>query len=203
MRTVSSHIAEHAIREVMHSLAAFRDYSQRTGRSPQRLLRRDPTRAYAVPASALVTIISIAEDFAITRVREIALDPHRPNASVIEEGLDHLEGKMEGGWRNLNEASKRWLSVSLARWPRYHEFRALTEARNAIAHGGGSITRKQQRHQDVQELRLQWSRLGLDYQDRVLVNDPALEHCALLVRQYIEYMDEQIQKGKSNTGTTP
>lgn len=94
-------------------------------------------------------MVSIAEDFArelLFEVSEPALVS--PNGQMRDDIWLRTEEQVEMTWERIREAWKAWHQVDLrdlTTFPMFPAFQGAVDARNAMMHGVGRLTRKQLR----------------------------------------------------------
>ena len=73
------------------------------------------------------------------------IEPHVPNprSKFLNDIYLSAEDRAIGSWSGLIEAYKQWLDVKLASYDDWKCILAMTDARNAVAHGVGELSRRQ------------------------------------------------------------
>jgi hypothetical protein len=107
-------------------------------------------------------------------------------------------GRVIDGVQRWPDRKSVWTSifdVKLSSFPRWSDLDALILARNVIAHGLGTLTRRQQisgvpRKEIVDKLR----RLSIEIDGlEIVVDEPQVERCARLVIEFIVWLDDLTQ----------
>jgi hypothetical protein len=101
------------------------------------------------------------------------------------------------GWKEQKLAYKEWLGVKLAAtdWKRVEQ---LAEARNAVAHGLGTLTRRQLRNEQAVHPALKAVGISLDDNDFIVLSDQVLLDAANACRDFIQRLDEAVQNRPGN-----
>jgi hypothetical protein len=133
--------------------------------------------------------MSIADEFTyglLVDVTEAKLPSDRRVALLWE---NYVEGQTDtwplrfAAWKNLH-------GIPFDDFPRYHPFRGFIEARNAVIHGLGGLTRKQLKKPNTAEGRLRAAHISLRGTRLVLDVDDATA-CAQVVRDLIDWLDHR------------
>ncbi len=96
--------------------------------------------------ATLTRLISITEAFLARRLVDRAEARVLPAADSIREAVwTKAEEQATGSWPNLAAHYAKWLSVPLAKNGDFKRVLVHVDARNAVAHGVGELTRRQRR----------------------------------------------------------
>lgn len=108
--------------------------------------RLGPAVSQLSPAQLILPrVVSIAEDYArnlLLEASEALVDTSHPMHLHI---WIHAEERAESTWESIRTAWKEWHGVVVTQAPTHLAFSGFVEARNAIMHGLGELTRKQSR----------------------------------------------------------
>jgi hypothetical protein len=189
--------SELALGNLNRALAAFRTeiaMSRPSILHPSRLLMsRQPASRVPVGAmrveDALTRFMSIADEFThglLVDVTEAKLPSDRRVALLWE---NYVEGQTDT-WPRRFAAWKNLHGIPFDEFPRYHPLRGYIEARNAVVHGLGVLTRKQLKKPDTAEGRLRAAQITLTGTRVALTADNATA-CAQVVRDLIKWLDQQ------------
>jgi len=190
--------SEQALGNLNRALAAFRaEVSARSRRPilhPSRILASRQTTSGAVLETirvedALTRFMSIADEFTFGLLVDLteARLPSDARVSLLWE--NYVEGKTDT-WPQRFASWKSLHGIAFDAFPRYHPLRGFIEARNAVVHGLGALTRKQLKKPDTAEGRLRAAQITLTGTRLTLTVDHATA-CAQVVRALIEWLDEQ------------
>lgn len=179
--------AEAATRLLFQTLAGHRALIAAFPR-PKRTRRLAPAvtdRAQIQRQATLVRLVSITESFCAERLLLCAEDQIQPAGKEVtskiweEAALDATRT-----WDSQKKAFKDWLSVT----PDWKQIEGLAEARNAVAHGLGALTRRQRRAHQSTMTKL--NRTGILVQnDQVVLTDADLVRAAQDCRDLIGEVD--------------
>lgn len=153
------------------------------------VVRSDPAKYLVLPH-----IVAIAEEFSRRLLIE-KTEPFVPQTRPVMEELwaravDHAEGR----WESHLQAWKDWHQIALASQPAYSGLRPFIEARNAIMHGLGELTRRQRRGNQAASLRGELRSVGIEVIGiRLVVREKAVFQCAVASTRFIRDVDEQAQ----------
>lgn len=196
-------IAEEYSRLLMQALAQHR-------RSEYAIAARPPVRGRlaVLPSgflsrqvrhqAALVRLVTIAEAF--TSMRLISgLERHLPfpTSSFVAEIYYREENSATAGWQQMGSRYKKSLGgVELAKCDGYPTVMAMVEARNAIAHGLGVLTRRQQRDSNLPQLTRKFTDIGItvNADKRLTVDYSALKVGAIDCRRFILSLDAKLRE---------
>jgi hypothetical protein len=96
--------------------------------------------------ATLTRLVSITEAFLARRLIDRAESRVVPTADSIREAVwAKAEDTATGSWVNLASHYNTWLGVPLSRSDDFKRILVHVEARNAVAHGVGELTRRQRR----------------------------------------------------------
>jgi hypothetical protein len=191
-RAVLSARAETAHAELMFTLAAH----QRWRRA--RVL--DIGRLRLVPVAAapesiehltLPHIAAVAEEFAHATLLE-ASEPLVPQDSEVLIAIWERAEEQVEQWHGLNTAWDRWHKINIEREGRYKTLRGVLDARNALVHGLGRLTRKQVRHDGGTAVRARLAGVGITTTGtRLVITEDAVKQCVQAARAFISWLDQE------------
>lgn len=194
-RSVLTTQAEITVSQARSALAVYRGLSRATAALPARL--GVPLSLVTPEELVLPRLVSIAEDFARAQLVIVTENTLRLR-SKVEIGLwTKAEETVEASWEGLGRAWADWYSVFLPSAPRYHELQGYVEARNAILHGLGELTRKQMRGKSEARTR---SRLGHCHialsGRRLMLKRQDLEEAERVTVEFVVWLDKQLMSKK-------
>jgi hypothetical protein len=102
--------------------------------------------------------------------------------------------KAEGTWPAQKDAWSAWHGVKLGDAPMYGELDAFIDARNAIMHGLGHLTRRQTQKDGGAAAKTKLGTIGISFSGTQLLIVPSvLKKCAHVARSFIEWLDMDVQ----------
>lgn len=139
--------------------------------------------------STLVRLMSITESFAAQLLlREVDKAAARAASASIDSVWEDAAIKGTNSWREQKVAYKNWLGVDTD----WQAVEGLAEARNAVAHGLGTLTRRQLRNK--QSVRAKLKRAGISMVGiRIVLSDAALASAAADCRDLMHRIDLAVQ----------
>jgi hypothetical protein len=153
-----------------------------------RLSARRHEKLEIAQQATLIRLSSITEAYCGDALIEAAEMLAQPGPTRIVQALwDEAAIKATRTWNEQKFAYKKWLQLTI----KWEVIDAMADARNAIAHGLGSLTRQQIKDQATITARLATLSIGLSGQDIVL-SDRSLKGLALKARTFILDLDTQI-----------
>ncbi|MER7367499.1 hypothetical protein [Nonomuraea wenchangensis] len=139
--------------------------------------------------ATLVRLLSITEAFASEMLaREIesaVVGARNATATVL---ADEAVIRATSGWQDQKKAYKDWLGI-VSDWKAVEQ---LAEARNAVAHGLGRLTKRQMRNGQSVRAKLQAAGISL-HGNLVVLSDENLAEAAASCRVFIEKLDMAVQ----------
>ncbi len=195
-------IAERYVRMLMSTHAQHRraESAMRTGLIAGRLSVL-PSGAEARQLriqSVLVRLVSITESFASTQLADrLERQMPTPRNDLPEALYIQAEDRATSTWDAVESNYRRWVGkLDLKKCPARDDVRALVDARNAIVHGLGVLTKRQLRDPKLAGLISGLSALGItiDGSYRVSVSQAALREATLHLRELILWLDGELSK---------
>jgi hypothetical protein len=192
---VLSQRAEDAIALLFRTLAAHRanmaglKAHDRRSRFPKSFFDREQLQCQAT----LLRIISVTESFCAERLLnevEPVVDPsrHKSVSAIWERAAIGATNS----WSDQKLALRDWLGIRLETSD-WRPVEQLVEARNAIAHGLGTLTRRQLRNQEAVRLALADAGIALNSHNEVVLTDQALKRSVESCRHLISAYDVALQ----------
>lgn len=196
-REVPTQDAENAMNRINQTLA-LHIHDRRALPQPWRgrlrgtpgVVRTDASRYLVLPH-----LVAVAEEFS-RRLLVGITEPQVPqDRQVLKLLWARAEDQAEGSWPEHLKAWKEWHRVPLAEEGIYQDLRPFVDARNAIMHGAGELTRKQRRGNQEASLRGAWKNIGIDLLGtRLIVHDKAVTKCADACKAFVKNLDLRVQK---------
>lgn len=139
--------------------------------------------------SAILALVSIAEEFSLSRLVELA-EERSPAHRLVELLWESELGRSADTWSQRDTLLARYFGITAGSFPLRAALVGFIDARNAIAHGLGSLTRKQQQHQSKISARL--AQAGITMERHALMLQPTnVENCAMVVTEYVLWLDAE------------
>jgi hypothetical protein len=195
LRTIYSSTAERSAALLNRALALYRDQQAATAPSPQPRIppllgNLGVDRQTLIAHDAIFRLVAVAEDFSLLRLIEITEDllPAGRLVEVLWEGeldrsMDTWDSRL-GAWSRLHQIEVK------SQLPRYDRLDGFIQARNAIAHGLGQLTRKQSGNRAATVQRL--AAAGIKTNGDVLILGlENVETCAAVCESFVLWLDEQ------------
>jgi hypothetical protein len=194
-RVVPSERAEKSRAELMFAWAAYARWRRQQRVIPfGRLSRYHLGAATGVGYLTLPYIAAVAEEFSRNMLLSCS-EPLVPQAhALLRELWATAEGRVET-WPGQVKAWEGWHGIPVSKSAEYKKFRGVIEARNAVVHGLGELTRRQTRAKDggrsvIHDL----SQVGIRVSGRRLeVDDDAIRRSVDAARRFVEWLDTEIQ----------
>jgi hypothetical protein len=156
---------------------------------PRGVLLADPRHSMVLPH-----LVAVVEEFSRTQLIEQSLLEIDVTKALQRSLWATGESRAEGTWDGQVGAWREWHGLDLEHGAGYRELRAFVEARNAIMHGLGRLTRKQLRKHGGREVIASLNQVGIGVSGGALSFPfSVLPHCAAVGRSFIEWMDTEIQ----------
>jgi len=143
--------------------------------------------------ATLVRLLSITESFAADLLsREIDKAANEANNASISRIAEDAVNQAIGTWAGQKKSYKEWLGISES-WTKVEQ---LAEARNAVAHGLGKLTRRQLKNESGTTSQLRAVGIAVNNQ-AILLTEDNLQSAALICRDFIERIDLAVQSRRS------
>jgi phosphoribosylformylglycinamidine (FGAM) synthase-like enzyme len=159
--------------------------------APRRLAPPSDDREQIQAQATLLRVLSITEAFCAQRLLdqvEHSVDPAAAHSTLA--GLwEAAAVDATRTWSDQQRGYRRWLGVE----PDWKPVERLAEARNAVAHGLGRLTRHQLRRQASVRERLRLAGIPLTG-DTLDLTDAVLARAADTCRTFIETIDLEVQQ---------
>lgn len=196
MRSVLSAEAETAIGLVNTARAALQLElrCQRVGsalRLPRLAARGLPSRREYALNSSVLRVVSVAEEFhrsSLARVVEARLSSDEMAISVWERTARDLDL----AWHRQTDAWKEWFGIEVEKADEYKRFHPFVDARNAIVHGLGALTRTQLGRDGGKRVRDELGKGGIVVVGtRLVIDEAAVATCARSASAFVSWLDRK------------
>lgn len=192
----SSH-AEDAAALLFRTLGHYRtaQAAMRAATRPRRLRRVPVNPAQEQAQATLVRMLSITEGFTGDTLLRHAEPLARASPHAVAFAVyDDAAIAAVRDWQAMRSAYRRWLEV---KWQDsdYEPVHTLAEARNAIVHGLGTLTRQQTR-KDTSGLRtkLAAAKATVGADDSLVLPEEFIVEATWTCRRFVRHVDEQVQR---------
>lgn len=191
--SVESLQSELATASIMHELASYRvrrraETRRRIGRMA---LLRSGSGALPLEYSAVVTMISIAEGFFAATLRTKVEDAFDATTRLMHDMRRDAAKNMDTSWDGRLSSAKRWFGMDHSAEESVKFMLAFVEARNAVVHGVGALTRRQNADGGVQ-VTGQLAEVGVVVSGGVVaVDSEAVERCAMSCVRAVRWLDAE------------
>jgi hypothetical protein len=139
--------------------------------------------------ATLVRLLSITEAFASDMLsREVDQAVASTQSTTVAKIADEAVVRGTNTWQDQKRSYKDWLAVE----EDWKAVERLAEARNAVAHGLGLLTRRQLRSEQSVKSRIQAAGIAFDG-NRIILTDDNLAAAASACREFIERLDLAVQ----------
>lgn len=187
--------AELARSRVMRSVANYSRWSrgQRPGRLGLRSRFFDTAggRTHSEPEDLTVAqMVSVSEYFSISRLFEFIESRLDGSTEMAYQIWEESQGGIETSWERQVQGWSKYASVSIKADPSYTSLSPYIEVRNAVMHGLGSLTRRQQRRAATLVPELARAGISVDGTRVELSRDDVLA-CRDATVAFIEWLDDQ------------
>jgi hypothetical protein len=146
--------------------------------------------------STLVRLVSIAEAFTATRLVELmSAQVPRTMSLPLADLYAREEIAATNGWADMARRYKAWASkIELKNCDSYGTVLTLSETRNAILHGLGALTKRQQRDPNLPGIVSGMKALGVDVSPKhdLWVSTTALTTAVREIRSFMESLDSKV-----------
>jgi hypothetical protein len=136
-----------------------------------------------------VRLLSITETFAAELLsREVERAVASGQSVTALKVADAAVISATSGWQDQQKSYKDWLDVKVD-WKAVDR---LAEARNAVAHGLGKLTKRQLRTKQSVKAKLEAAGIRVE-DNRIVLSDKSLAAAASACRDFIERLDLAVQ----------
>ena len=170
---------------------------------PRGRLRTLPTSSASHQArsqSTLLRLTSITEAHVAGQLVQ-RVEPHfpTPRTAIIDDIYVDAEDKAIGSWPAMIGAYKRWFGINLKSYDNWNSIQAMLDARNAVAHGVGELTRRQAR-KDLTQLGRLLAEIDISVDGtRLEVPDEAIRSASSAARRFVVWLDDQLSGALSTS----
>jgi hypothetical protein len=143
--------------------------------------------------ATLFRIISIVEAYAVQEL-VVRFEPHAPSprSGILDDVYVAAEDRAIGSWPGLRDHYRRWFDIRFTTFPSARRVQAMIDARHAIAHGVGELTRRQARKNQDQLVReLRTIGVGVVGQ-RIQVSKDSVSRCVQVAITFVLWLDEAL-----------
>jgi hypothetical protein len=145
----------------------------------------------ATAQSAYLRLISIDEAYcdalSVQAIRGTLANPDR----FLSLLLDEHEINASSNWKKREETFSQYHGITLSKFEQWQLLSAGIQARNAIAHGLGSLTGRQRTALATQQRRLSKVRIGL-LGIRLQISSEAVDECVRFSKAFVRWLDSRL-----------
>jgi hypothetical protein len=139
--------------------------------------------------STYLRLISIVEAYVDSMCSDLFRRPQVAQVPMFRALIAAAEARASTNWEERKSAFSEYHRVSLGSCERWSELDAGIDIRNAIAHGLGTLTKRQRTHKS----RAKMESVGaVIVDDRLMLNDKALARCLLFTTEFVKSVDSKI-----------
>jgi hypothetical protein len=191
--------AERSVRLLMHTLAHHRRTESALRSDPAvrgrlTVLASAAASRQVVAQGTLLRLVSIAEAFTATQL-VLRIEPHAPppRTPILEDIYSYAEDRAIGNWYEMERRYSTWLRISLKKRSGWSDLKILRDARNAVAHGVGELTRRQAR-KSRDQLLSSLNQLGMMVVrgTTLYIGEDTLKRAAEVCRDYVFDLDQEL-----------
>ncbi len=177
--------------EVVHRLHIGSALLGRVGSNPAGLRistsAMGPPEVHNIQAFLVPMVLGVAEDFAKVRLFESVERPGTPAVNGADSWV-HAKARASASWGGLYDGWREWCDVDVSEFGNIEAFKAWVQVRNALVHGAGKLSRRQQGNQ--RELVEAFAELDVSFQDQILrLGDGAAESLLSTVLGFVCWLD--------------
>lgn len=186
--------AEQAAALLMHELAGYRRRVRAESRGRHGRLRkgRVGSGSLPLPYSAVVSMISVAEGFFATTLQTRVESAFTVTSRLMKDAESVAVRTMDSSWDDRMKHAKRWFGIDRAGKAHVTDMLAFVEARNAVAHGVGRLTRRQLAGDEGKRVIADLNSVGVSVVSGLLLIDHlAVERCARSCRSAVIWLDDE------------
>lgn len=111
-------------------------------------------------------------------------------APMLRALITAAEAQASTNWKERKSAFSDYHGVSLGSCARWSELDAGIDIRNAIAHGLGTLTKRQRNRKSREKMK---SVGAVIVDDRLMLSDKALKKCLVFTTEFVKSVDSKIE----------
>jgi hypothetical protein len=114
-----------------------------------------------------------------------------PRTKVLDDVYSSAEDVAIGSWPSMVRYYGQWLGIKITQGacPAWRQVEAMTNARNAVAHGVGELTRRMAR-KDLRQLGYDLATIDIVIvKGAVRISENSVHECAFVGRSFVEWLD--------------
>lgn len=193
VRAVLTEQGEDARAAAMVTLALYRRTERCLAGTPRRARGRFSRlgRILSVeePATSAVTrLVSIAEDYTRLLLERLIESSLGKESQIAQALLKRFPPRADESWEGMIEYLTGVFSLDVRGFRDYDALMGFIEARNAITHGLGRLTKKQMANESRTRGRLKPAGLAV-VANEIHLSAENVERCSKCVVSYVEYLD--------------
>mgnify|MGYP003115791530 CR=1 FL=1 len=181
-RVVLSQAAEDAVTVVNRTFAWFTTLSA-------------PGPGSAQPESVVLPhLLAVGEEFTRESLLECSERQVLPGLAIHESLWERGEREAEQSWESVKASWKAWHGINFASFPQYEQHQGLVEARNAVVHGLGRLTRRQTRKDGGKGTKTKLKKAKIDVVgSSIVLKFDDVQLARLVVIGLVEWLDGEMR----------
>lgn len=142
---------------------------------------------------AIVSIATVVEQFVVAASRKRLRRTLGESPRLAAEALAEFDKRIESRWDERTQGWRRWYGIDYRLNADFVGVLAFVEARNAIVHGAGRLTRQQLGSDGGASVVAKLKTVGVEISNgRIVVTASAVEKAARCARAAIYWIDKQL-----------
>jgi hypothetical protein len=143
--------------------------------------------------STINGMVSIVEHFAVRLTIDKLRDTLPSGPRVLADAISDINRRVEARWSDRLSAWRNWFGLDLSTDPDFAQLLGFVEARNAILHGRGALTRQQLASDAGRAVIGKLATAGIQVTlGRLQIGQAAVELCARASKKSILVLDERL-----------
>ncbi len=141
--------------------------------------------------STYLRLISIVEAYVDSMCSNLFRRHLVDQVPVLRALITAAETQASINWKERKSAFSDYHGVSLGSCKRWSELDAGIDIRNTIAHGLGTLTKRQRNDKSRNKMKTVGAVI---VDDRLMLNDNALERCLVFTREFVKSVDSKLER---------
>ena len=185
----SSELAEDVVKRLNRAFGQMRSMAAASGEHDRPYQDEQATPEERNPMSLLYPFaLGLAEDFSATKLVEATETALLNQSRLLFAWWPTKQREALHNWESQFNAWREWHGVDVKKFSEIKQFKAHIQARNALVHGAGRLTRYQQRTSNVTAT---LKEIGVNTEGGLLrIPDETIEQLRTVVLQFVLWLDE-------------
>lgn len=191
LNPVRSERAEASIRLLRLAQANHRELQNLLGKpsANHRLAQSGIDQAQVARQGTYLRLLSITEDFCASFLLETVERAEPVQTSILTQVWERAAMDAIGSWERQKKAYREWLKISGV----WGDLSGHIEVRNAIAHGLGSLTRRQKKNEAATRSKIDKIGVQLDG-DRIALSEENVDDAVEFLSELIRTIDGKVPR---------